>query len=438
MPYVLAPAAVSSREALVWIGGINENPAGARLELAHPGGTEPLGGAWDRWASRNGQYSLDHRRFPLRGLAPGNAYALELRVNGQARASATVMTLPERLPTAGQRPFTVLLGSCFCVAKDGAGRVGNTFFHLPAGARPDVKILCGDQVYLDSPWTHYLFATHSPEELEAEFFENYFRTWTQRGPASGFQLLLESGANYFASDDHEFWNNAPNKGAYVADTWLPGGSRRWLEVAGGLFRRFQTDATIARFEVSPLSFCIADTRVNRSTDRTQFMTPAELGQVEQWLASLPGPGVLVLGQPVLTGKTGIRGHLGDWGLADFDQYTPLVRALHAARHSIVVLTGDVHFGRVASCRLPLGCDLIEVVSSPMALVDSKAKGKWGPAPALFPVFDIPGVRKVPVRTEDFSSTQDHFLTLEFSAVGGRVRMVVKAWSILGRVDPSPG
>ncbi len=34
---------------------------------------------------------------------------------------------------------------------------GKTFAALPEGHRPHVKVLCGDQVYLDNPWYETTF-----------------------------------------------------------------------------------------------------------------------------------------------------------------------------------------------------------------------------------------------------------------------------------------
>ena len=430
MAYLLVPREVSAAEAAVWIGAINERPAASQVTLEFGAGAVPLDANWNHWASQAGP-TLDYRRVPLEGLDYGKPYSLQLRVDGQVQASAKVTTLPDRLPAADQKPFTILLGSCFSVRKDGAGAAGQTFVQLPPGARPDVKILCGDQVYLDSPWTHYLAHTHRPDELEAEFFANYLQTWNQSGPGLGFQQLLADGANYFSSDDHEYWNNAPSKGAYVRDTWNPEGRRQWREIARGFCRRFQSASTVAQFSVRPLSFFSVDTRFYRTDDKTDFMKAGDLAEFGQWIAGLSGPGVLVLGQPVFTGKTGPSGEYGDWGLADFSQYDELARWLTSSRHSIVILTGDVHYGRVSRCTLPSGVELMEVISSPLRLVDWLARGKWSKAPELFPAFDIPGVPKAAVQTESFAAGDNHFLTLEFSASGTGAKMAVRAWSIRG-------
>lgn len=69
-----------------------------------------------------------------------------------------------------------------------------------------------------------------------------------------------------------------------------------------------------------------------------------------WVGSLTCPGVLVVGQPVLAKAEGRApwGEHSDWNLPAFDQYPGLVRALSSAPHDILVLSGDVHFGRIAT------------------------------------------------------------------------------------------
>src|SRR5215217_3887038 len=63
-------------------------------------------------------------------------------------------------------------------------------------------------------------------------FDKYVANWTQvGGEDAGFRRLLADGANYFCSDDHEFWNNAPNFGGVGLLNTLPasnasGGSQR--------------------------------------------------------------------------------------------------------------------------------------------------------------------------------------------------------------------
>lgn len=88
----------------------------------------------------------------------------------------------------------------------------------------------------------------------------------------------------------------------------------------------------------------------------------------------------------------------------------------------MILTGDVHFGRIAVTRLrpELGTELYEVISSPMQLVPLAA-GKYAPAPHVFGEVES----KI-----DFSQGRDHFLTLEFRAPNPqRVEMFPRFWPI---------
>ena len=204
---------------------------------------------------------------------------------------------------------------------------------------------------------------------------------------------------------------------------------------------FQNSTPVTTFGVGPLSFLIPDTRSNRSADETDFMLPTDLQTVGQWIQNLSGPGVLVVGQPLFIHKAGLlRGTFADWNLSDFSQYGQLARLLVQSPHSIVILSGDVHYGRIAWCAPFSGGELIEVISSPMSLVDRLAEGSWAEAPDSFPPFALSGVVRAQVQTlaeETFSPITSHFLTLEFAATGARVHMTVRFWP-RGRLDSGPG
>src|SRR3712207_7145245 len=44
-----------------------------------------------------------------------------------------------RSPARGEKPFTLLVGSCFYGPEDRGGLVGGTYHYLPEDERPDVK-----------------------------------------------------------------------------------------------------------------------------------------------------------------------------------------------------------------------------------------------------------------------------------------------------------
>jgi hypothetical protein len=436
MKYLLIPNSTTSREAILWIGAF-EDPGNRKIEILSHVHPSPFIGKWQRWPAKNAPAKLYYQRLSLSGLEPGDTYLIRLAVDEKIEAECTIKTLPKRLPESDQEPFKVLLGSCFSVGNDGEGRVGKSFFNLPAGAHPDIKILSGDQVYLDSPWHYYLIHTHNQPQLQAKLFDHYFQTWTQA--PLGFHYLLKKGANFFSSDDHELWNNAPNFTPYVRDSWTNRGRKRWLDIAKSLYDVFQTPSTITRFNVAPLSFMIADTRLNRDAHKKRFMTDADLTTVADWIDNVKGIGVLVFGQPVFGNKKGPLGHISDWSLPDFEQYRDLVRILMGSKKSLIILTGDVHFGRIAWTALPSGATLFEIISSPLELIHKTARGNWKPAPSRFPAESIKGLPSCTVYTyEKFTATYGHFLTIEFSQIAGGVEIAIKVWRVDGQPNrPEP-
>ena len=139
------------------------------------------------------------------------------------------------------------------------------------------------------------------------------------------------------------------------------------------------------------------------------------------------------------------GELFDFNLPDYEQYATLVTALHDCEHDILLLTGDVHFGSVASCHLnrARGTKLIQITSSPMALVDPKA-GSVADLPSEFPHPVISGVDPEAIEehetvqerpspgTMGLVKTAEHFMTVAFSRTASdpsTVHMSVRAWLV---------
>jgi hypothetical protein len=497
MEFILVPHRVTDTTATIWVGVVYENDGERRkavsLELdegARARTVELDDSGWKTWKSYNpgdeARYpwqdrlldwalsvfkrtavveTLEYRRVLLGDLEPGTSYSLRLRVDGRAPEGsekhlreARVTTLPATLPGQGEKPFTALLGSCFYKPNDEEGMVGKTFRHLPENRRPDIKVLCGDQVYLDNPWyettLRYNGGNLRRGLFRATLFRKYMDNWKQvvRGEA-GFRQLLRDGANYFCSDDHEFWNNAPNFGGIGFINTLSKAQRCWwLGAARELFEAIQSPKPLTCFDVampseaSPrcLSFCIADTRINRSIGRERFMDDDDLKAVGRWIRELRGPGVLVVGQPLLTGETDAKQSLRedpnrtlwsalDRNLADYDQYRELVDYVKASAHSIVVLSGDVHFGRVACVRREAGskeADFVEIIASPMQLVTVKNKLlQW--AIRSFGKYKAPPTHEFAItESRPIAPQQNHFVTVEFSSAGGgTVDMRVWSWPV---------
>lgn len=368
------------------------------------------------------------------GLTPGSAY--EVRVKApfvvDRTLAATFRTLPDQL-SEGQ-PFTVLLASCYSEDSDlalpvGRGLLGETFRALTGKLRrgyvttrsavqrelvgitargnvsrryqllceqfgePDLKILAGDQVYLDTP----LVLPIRAQSVRRRISRNYSRTWDKLG------YLLSHGANICASDDHEWWNDYPNRPPLLTNLpGLRGGDtrREWDACAREFIAKVQLVEPVVTFDLGEdLSFFVADTRINRDVvDRTRdpegagpapdgppkFMKTCHFESLISWIEGLRCPGVLVTGQPLLAkGGSGL-----DRCLPDFPgQYTRLCQALAAASHDVAILSGDVHFGRVARIEIarrdrPRPTRLFEVIASPMALV-SLFHGRFGLARGVY-------------------------------------------------------
>jgi hypothetical protein len=435
MPHLVFPLQVSATSATVWVGAINENFDPAQIALTINQAPVPLSASWEQWRSQDDERRIDFQRVTIAGRQPGTAYDLECLVNGAVKSTARLTTLPAQLPSpADSGPFIVLLGSCFYEPKDD-GRAGKLFRRMPAGAKPHVKLLCGDQVYLDNPAFQFILP-RSRSGLEKNFLKKYLKNWTQQSDGEGYREVLKAGANFFCADDHEYWNNFPFGASYLPQTWVGSGRERWHAATEPLYRIFQTTAPAQTFEVGNLSFFIADTRSTRDEDRRNFLAPAAFEQLRQWVNNLTGPGALALGQAIFAGKSSeLGGRFGDFGLPDFKQYEELVKVLSGATHSLLLLTGDVHFGRVASCTLPSGARLIEVISSPMSLVSSTFGGNWAAPPERFPAFPIPDVVQRPIETaelrpgEVFKLEGNHFATLEFTQLGAKVKMTAKYWPV---------
>ena len=413
------------------------------------------------------------------GLEPGTGYDVELLHGASGtKASAYFETLPARLPPTdasggnGERPFTMLLGSCYWVARDD-GSVADRYRRLYAdpSERPHLKMLVGDQVYVDQPPAITIIPWVDPSEkrwvmwpaigsqaLREHITGRYRASWER------LDGLLSLGANICLSDDHEFWNDFPNTPIYALWPILNSSEtfRNSMErVCREFVEKVQRTRAVESFTIGTppqLSVFIADTRMHRERETERFMLDADLDRLVEWLAGLTCPGVLVLGQPIHAkplsiwkGLFGTDNTITDRNLPAFTQFARLAQALQLAPRDVCVLSGDVHFGRVASVELfregeiePMR--LFEVIASPMGQLDG-ANSYFDPneGPSTFPAnpeHTAPGVTPGSISWTNTVPTlagepnipghgrhaMEHFMTLAFSAaVNGDVRVRVSAW-----------
>src|SRR5689334_388872 len=243
--FLAVPGEVSSNTAEVWVGTTSSRIDPSKtVELVHrPSGRTWPARAWNAWnIPGEPAAAIQYQRITLDGLQPSTFYPLDLRVSGETKANASIRTLPDSLPSVDQPPFIVFLGSCFCRLQDKSGQAGRAFMQMPAGAKPHVKCLVGDQVYLDSPWYRFTLP-QSSSSLARGFLDQYLGTWGQTGDVQGFNQLLSAGANYFCPDDHEFWNNAPFPSSFAVNTWIKGDRDNWWNNAQALYAAFQSPRT---------------------------------------------------------------------------------------------------------------------------------------------------------------------------------------------------
>jgi hypothetical protein len=111
--------------------------------------------------------------------------------------------------------------------------------------RPDLMLLTGDQVYLDTPWWAYLLQARATPRTNALL--EYWASWgMQLGRDGrkrlGLRPLLTDGPTWFLPDDHEFWNNWPHASVTAKHSFLNQAKGLW----GGLTRGVSATLALVR------------------------------------------------------------------------------------------------------------------------------------------------------------------------------------------------
>ncbi|MCW5893081.1 MAG: alkaline phosphatase D family protein [bacterium] len=291
--------------------------------------------------------------------------------------------------------FGLSLLSCYFPSDQFVGRAGRVLGRLAArSSPPHLNVLCGDQIYADVPsdWTR--------DDPTLVYARRYEAAWApgRLGP------LLAGGANVFACDDHEYWNNYPETTIWLSRSWWSwaqwadaaraanwGEQGQW-NFAPGITGGAAEKRAWCAWRQADVDLFVADTRTDRASPdhsrcptvpdgecphrlrRSHLMTAAQRHALHAWIASVPRLGILVLGQPILAAATSWSDF--DTTLADYDDYDDLIASLRwaiATRGvSFIVLSGDIHWSRLVRwrCRTASRPDamLIEFVTSPLARV----------------------------------------------------------------------
>ncbi len=389
---------VSQRSVEVWVGTLFpalKKPEHARVRLFH-GGRAVRTRRIRRQDWKRPFAGLTQRFFTVvtfRSLEAGTAYdlAFERRIEANPRAgierrwqrlrSGTFGTLPGRLPEKGLDAFTIGLGSCFYNHRDG-GRAAAAYQALyergRPTVRPDVTMLVGDQVYLDIGFDSLSLI---PQEIRERIANDYALHWQALGS------MLSRGGTWMLPDDHEYWNDYPFVDALLPTLWaLNVGSVRkhWTNAASDGVRNVQCSPMVETFTLGEdLSVCLADLRSHRSEQ--ELLPQGAFHTLLDWARHRACPGVLVISQPLIVEPDRFERNLRSYE----SSYARLLEALGSASHDVVVLSGDVHFGRIASVPIGTrGARLIEIVSSPMSnltgLLGSLATSVATDRPTRFP------------------------------------------------------
>jgi hypothetical protein len=428
----LVPHLVTQRNARLWLcaRGVDEAQLDS-VELQVNGVEVPVPRrGWRRFASKS--MPLHYQFIDKPTLTPEHAYEATVTLAGDEQAHARFTTLPEHLGDE-TKPLRVLLSSCYFTGNKLSRLAANLLSQLDRnGLRPHLRVWAGDQVYLDAPWYEFMIKSHGVSELERLHCAAYARTWFDE---QGLSTVLPNGANVFCTDDHELWNNAPDPNAMARDTRKRVTREAWLDMGRRLGKTFQGDTGVAqRFSVSPLDFLVLDARVNRTEKCGRLFSTAQWAALRSWAAQPKGLGVLVVGQPVFHPRTRGRGVNADYHLADYmADYTELMALLGRASRSTVVLSGDVHFSRVASASFP-ETRVTEVISSPLSMVAGghalTLLDGWLPAPGKMSLPATHSFNRASMRTDQaLQSTAEGAMLLEFYRRGQRAFCTVTNWRL---------
>ena len=375
-------------------------------------------------------------------LVPGGLYELTFPGVDVQPERLRLQTLPQAISADG---LVFLLASCYYMPRDNG--LAQAVMNLPAHLVPAFKLLVGDQVYTDIPG------------LELNAVPTYPRIYREYWTSRKYQPFLAHSPNFFTCDDHEFWNNYPEWQIHIPRTYRVV-RRQSTQAALQLYDLFQGVANPGgmrwyEFMIDPVSFFVADTRSERESFATnaRLMSRQQEGNLRRWANTLTGPGILVLGQPLLAEP----GDQWDRALADYsDQYALLWQLIEGAGHQILVLSGDIHIGRYASVPERPGVArrprIAEFIASPSAFVS------WVDVPV--PVI---GDRRSPVEAPrrvyprgtsspesrdvelQFGTNVDNFGLIQLQRLAPdrpRVRVTLQLWDVerqqLARSQVGPG
>ena len=374
-----------------------------------PGAPLPNGQGWVIWCSHKGEDKFTPPKVSVQRNAASvsfqTAWELLPKVPGlRRRMGLLTVKLSTPAPPAGERfhitisegnqnqdffwstlPYqvsqegvTFLFASCFWQNNDRDGYYRAGLKDLQALSHPQFKLLLGDQVYLDWPkdW-----------DLGDDAIELFAKRYRQYWGDDFYREALQTCPNFITCDDHEYWNDYPEKQIHLPQTWDVRNRKKYGRGADDLYYQYQyclnpDQARWYTLTIEPVSFFVADTRSEREycneKGTSHFMSEEQWAALEAWQEALQGPGVLVLGQPLFQED----GNFLDHSLSNFPKdYARLWRVLERSLagdnhqqtpHDILILSGDIHTGRYAEAHGPFPdapYGVPEFIASPAAMID---------------------------------------------------------------------
>ena len=141
------------------------------------------------------------------GLAEATRYRLEAPGDPFA-VRPEFRTLPSELPADG---LTIAVASCYYDGFHRAiGYLNALKTSFPGFQRPTFKLLIGDNLYVDVAKDQIGYSDGYRETVDR--YVRYF--WT-----STYAHVLAHSPNFTTWDDHDFWNNYPEKQVHLSRTW---------------------------------------------------------------------------------------------------------------------------------------------------------------------------------------------------------------------------
>jgi hypothetical protein len=407
----------------------------AQVEVRRAGELQAIEQSWKLLAAAD---QLERRMgiltVTLADPQPGAAYELLIpELQGPVRWRS--------LPNSLDEPVTFLLSSCYWLPNDKEGAYGAAVRDLTKLLGPAFKLLIGDQLYQDYPMNWYL--PRSIFELFADRYEEYWGN-------GAYQEVLQAAPNYFVGDDHEFWNDFPERQMQLPRTWRRTSREECAEAAQSLYHLYQRaanpdEARFYRFAIGDVSFFVSDARSERTyidDPSLHFFSDEQWQALETWADELQGPGVFILAQPIFQED-------GDWkdhSLSNFgENYGRLCQLIERCLtgsdgnqpHDILILTGDIHNARYTEAKIAgvqTTTSIHELVASPVSRVGPYVREAHAKPPPtkLRPIHqNRPSTWTVVLPESDAIPTIDNNVgTVTMSpGTNGRVRFNLTIWRI---------